>query len=66
MNVMSSYAGAATTVALSASGDLQPYYMGIDLSGVPFPLVVAGTVVGVCVLCYATFKLFEFVMNGGF
>ena len=59
MNVMSSYAGAATTVALSASGDLQPYYLGIDLASVPFPLVALGVTVTILGGAYIGFKLLE-------
>ena len=61
MNVMSSYAGAATTVALSASGDLQPYYLGIDLSGVPFPLVALGVTVTILGGAYIGLKLLEII-----
>ena len=56
MNVMSSYAGAATTVALSASGDLQPYYMGL---AVPYPLIVLGVTATVLGGSYVIFKLME-------
>ncbi|MBO5310032.1 MAG: hypothetical protein ACLRFR_03580 [Clostridia bacterium] len=59
MNVMSSYAGAATTVALSANGDLQPYYMGIDVSSVPVPLVALGVTVTYVAAVFIGLKLLE-------
>ena len=62
MNVMSSYAGAATTFALSANGDLQPYYMGVDLSSVPFPLIALGVTVTILGGAYIGFKLLERIL----
>ena len=59
MNVVSSYAGAATTFALSANGDLNPYYMGIDLSSVPFPLIALGVTVTILGGSYVVLKLME-------
>ena len=59
MNIMSSYAGAATTVALNADGALKPYYMGIDVSSVPVPLVALGVTVTILVGSYIGLKLLD-------